>query len=113
MPDVSRTEIGRRIFNLQKEKNVEQVIEKIRTHMGSEWAGFSQDDQKVLKYILGETWVYLERDLWEKVSFSRITRIELLDIISIGRKSIGNEMNSRRAVEDVMAILLPGAGVSM
>lgn len=109
MPDVSRTEIGRRIFSLQKEKNVELAIEKIRQHLGSEWAGFSQDDLKVLKYMLGEVWVYLERDLWEKITFSSITRIELLDVISLGRKSRTKEMNERNAVEGVTAILLPVA----
>ena len=112
MPDVSRTEIGRRIFSLQKEKNVEQAIEKIRQHIGPEWASFSQDDLKALKHILGEIWVYLERDLWEKITFSRITRMELFDIISIGRKSLEKEMNDRKAVEDVTAILLLAAGKS-
>jgi len=107
MPDVSRTEIGRRIFSLQKEKNVERAIEKIRQHLGPEWGFFSQDDLKVLKYIIGETWVFSERDLWEKISFSSITRIELMDIISIGRKSLEKEMNERNAVENVAAILFP------
>ena len=110
MPDVSRTEIGRRIFSLQKEKNVEQVIEKIRKHMGPEWAGFSQDDLKVLKYMIGETWVYLDREFWEKVSYARITKVVLLDVISIGRKSLANEINRRKAVEDITDILLPGSG---
>lgn len=109
MPDISRTEIGRRMFSLQKEKNVELVIEKIRKHMGPDWSRLSQEDLHVLKYMIGEVWVYKDREFWESVPYSKITMVALLDIISLGRKSRSEEIDTRKAVEEVTAILLTGA----
>jgi hypothetical protein len=106
MPDVSRTEIGRRIFSLQKEKNVEQVIEKIRRNLGDEWKVFSQTDIELLKNILGDAWVFVERDVWEKITFSRLSRMDLFDLIVIGRESKEKEIDERTAVEKALKILM-------
>lgn len=106
MPDVSRTEIGRRIFSLQKEKNVEQVIEKIRRNLGDEWKVFSQTDIERLKNILGDAWVFVERDVWEKITFSRLSRMDLFDLIVIGRESKEQEIDERTAVEKALKILM-------
>lgn len=110
MADVSRTEIGRRMYSLQKEKNVERVIEKIRKQMGPDWAHFSPEDQKVLRYVIGEVWVYKDRDIWEMVQYPRITVITLLDLISIGRRSRSQEIDIRNTVEEVTRLLLSGSG---
>jgi len=110
MADVSRTEIGRRMYSLQKEKNVERVIEKIRKQMGPDWAHFSPEDQKVLRYVIGEVWVYKDRDIWEMVQYPRITVITLLDLISIGRRSLSQEIDIRNTVEEVTRLLLSGSG---
>jgi len=110
MAEVSRTEIGRRMYSLQKEKNVERVIEKVRKQLGSDWARISQEDQDVLKYMIGEVWVYRERDFWERVQYSRLTVKAILDIVSIGRKLISHESDPRKAVEDASEILRMGPG---
>jgi len=44
MPDVSRTEIGRRLFSLQKEKSIEQALEKIRKNLGEEMEGLLSEE---------------------------------------------------------------------
>lgn len=105
MPDVSRTEIGRRMFSLQKEKNVEQAIEKIRRNLGDEWKVFSQADIELLKNILGDAWVFAERDVWEKILFSRLSRMDLFDLIVIARGSQEKEIDERTAVEKAVKIL--------
>ncbi|OPX66210.1 MAG: hypothetical protein A4E37_02161 [Methanoregulaceae archaeon PtaB.Bin056] len=110
MPDVSRTEIGRRMYSLQKEKNVERVVERIRKQLGADWTHFSQEDQDLLKYVIGELWVYKEREFWDMVQYPRITVIAVLDIIAIGRKSLSHEIDTRKTVEEATAILLPHAG---
>ncbi|MCQ8894530.1 MAG: hypothetical protein NQU46_07890 [Methanolinea sp.] len=105
MPDVSRTEIGRRLFSLQKEKNIEQALEKIRKSLGDEWKEFSQEEIELLKHALGDAWVIIERDAWEKISFSRLTRRDLLDLVAIGRESRAKEIDQRAAVEKTSRIL--------
>ncbi len=106
MPDVSRTEIGRRIFSLQKEKNVEQAIEKIRRNLGEEWKVYSQADIELLKRILGDTWVFVERNVWEKISFAKLSRMDLLDLIAVGRELKDVEIDERTGVEKAVKILM-------
>ncbi|HOT03650.1 MAG TPA: hypothetical protein PK069_05675 [Methanolinea sp.] len=110
MADMSRTEIGRRMYSLQKEKNVERVIEKIRKQLGSDWVYISQEDQNVLKYVIGEVWVYRERDFWEMVQYTRLTVKAILDIVSIGRKLMSHESDPRKSVEEASEILRLGSG---
>jgi hypothetical protein len=109
MPEVSKTEIGRRFFKLQKEKSVEKAIEKIRQTLGPEWALFTHGDIEALKYVLGELWVYTDRDAWEKISFTRLTGLELREIIRIGKDGLDNVISGQVAVELSSAILLKSA----
>jgi len=68
MPDVSRTDIGRRMFQLQKEKAVEQVIEKIRQNIGSEWKTLPTADVHLLERLLQAAWVNTDKVAWERRS---------------------------------------------
>ena len=106
MPDVSRTEIGRRMFALQKEKHVELAIEKIRPSLGSDWARLTHRDIEMLKYILGGAWVSIDRQTWEKIAFSRMTYRNVMDLIAIGQDFHSNEMDQRTAVEKATKIML-------
>lgn len=105
MPDVSRTEIGRRLFSLQKEKSIEQALEKIRKNLGEEWRDFSQEEIDLLKHALGDAWVFIERDVWEKIAFSRLSRRDILDLIAIGRETREKEIDQRVAVEKASRVL--------
>jgi len=105
MPDVTNDERGRRIFQLHKERAVEAALEKIRLNPKSDWATFSQQDIKSLTSILGETWVSVERSTWEHCSFSRLTRKDLNEIISIGNDVKSERMREETAVNTVGTIL--------
>jgi hypothetical protein len=105
MPDVTNDERGRRIFQLHKERAVETALEKIRLNPKSDWATFSQQDIKSLTAILGETWVSLERNTWEQCSFSRLTRKDLNEIISIGNDVKSERMREETAINKVSTIL--------
>ena len=105
MPEVSKTEIGRRFYKLQKEKNVEKAIEKIRQSMGSEWSLYTHGDIEALKYILKECWVFMDRDTWDKISFTRLTGLDLRELISIGKNAAENTINEQKAVQMSEAIL--------
>jgi len=105
MPDVSRTEIGRRLFSLQKEKSIEQAIEKIRKNLGDEWKDFSAEEIELLKHALGDAWVFIERDVWEKIAFSRLLKRDVMDLVTIGRESQAKEIDQRVAMEKALRIL--------
>jgi len=105
MPDVTNDERGRRIFQLHKERAVEAALEKIRLNPKSDWATFSQQDIKSLTTMLGETWVSVERSTWEHCSFSRLTRKDLNEIISIGNDVKSERMREETAINTVSTIL--------
>ena len=105
MPEVTDDELGRKIFSLQKEKNVEEVIAKLRTHLGSEWTSIPGSDREILIDLLGEAWVGIERSDWEKYAFSRLTRNDLEAMITIGMNLKARKTGKEAAMNDLTAIL--------
>ena len=105
MPDVTSDERGRRIFQIHKERAVEAAIEKIRHNPGSKWSAFSPDEIKTLNFILGETWVSVGRQIWEHSSFTRLTRKDLEEIISIGNDVKSKKLREETAINKVSGIL--------
>jgi hypothetical protein len=105
MPEVTSDERGRRVFQIHKEKAAENAIEKIRKSLGLDWKVFSSSEVETLRYILGETWVSLERDTWERCAFSRMKRSQLETIIEIGKLVKKKEMREDTGVVMVSQIL--------
>ncbi len=105
MPDVSRAEIGRRIFILNKEKHAEMAIEKIRRNLGPEWNEFSLEEITLLRRFLGEAWVYTERSVWDKIAFSAVTVGDLTQIVGIGREIKENNVSVQEGIKGIVAIL--------
>jgi hypothetical protein len=99
MSEISKTEIGRRFFKMQKEKQVEKAIEKIRQAQGSEWACYSPGDIEALKQVLGEVWIFMERDSWDQVAFTRLSGIELREPIRYGRDVHDSVISGKSAAE--------------
>ena len=105
MPDISNDERGRRRFQIQKEQAVEKVIDRLRTALGPEFHAFTAADIENLKYILGETWVSMERETWERCSFSRLKRADVDYIARYGKQARSSQQAEQRAVEKVSAHL--------
>jgi hypothetical protein len=82
--------LGRRLFQIQKEKAVEDALEKIRHRMGTEWNSVSSSDSDVLKEILGEVWTSVDRHRWGTYSFSKLSKNDINSLITIG-----NEVKSK------------------
>jgi hypothetical protein len=106
MPEVSSDERGRRVFQIHKEKAAENAIEKIRKSLGLDWKIFSSSEVEMLRYLLGETWVSVDRDTWEKCAFSRMKRSQVETIIEIGKLVKKKEMREDSGVEMVSRILV-------
>jgi hypothetical protein len=106
MSEISKTEIGRRFFKMQKEKQVEKAIEKIRQAQGSDWALYSPGDIEALKQVLGEVWIFMERDTWDQVAFTRLSGIELRELIRYGRDVHDSVISGKSAAEKSIPILV-------
>lgn len=78
--------LGRRLFQIQKEKAVEDALEKIRHGMGREWDSFSPSDSEVLKEILGDCWTSIDRNRWGTYSFSKLSKHDVNSLITIGKE---------------------------
>jgi hypothetical protein len=78
--------LGRRLFQIQKEKAVEDALEKIRHRLGTEWNSVSASDSEVLKDILGDVWTSIDRKRWGTYRFSTVSVSEIRSLITLGKE---------------------------
>jgi hypothetical protein len=105
MPDVTDDERGRRVFQIHKEMAVETAMEKIRESMGQDWKLYSISDIDILKYMLGESWVSMDRQSWARCTFSRLIREDIDAIIKIGKEVKIRKLREGDAVREIGEIL--------
>lgn len=105
MPDVTEDERGRRVFQIHKEMAVETALEKIRQSVGQDWKLYSVSDIDLLKYMLGESWVSMDRSSWGRCTFSRLLREDLDAIIRIGKEVKNRKRMEGDAVREMNEIL--------
>jgi hypothetical protein len=77
--------LGRRLFQVQKEKAVEDALVKIRHRVGTEWNSIPASDSEILKDILGEVWTSIDRNRWGTYSFSKLSIKDINSLITIGK----------------------------
>jgi len=104
MSHTREEELGRRRFQLAKEQAVEKAVENIRHAPAAEWPSLCPADCKLLREILGEIWICLERGRWEQYSFSTLTRQDILALLACGAGTGGCTL-SCRTLEEMDAIL--------
>ena len=85
MTDVTDDNLGRRLFQIQKEKAVEDALEKIRRRTGTEWKAISTADNDILKEILGDLWTSIDRSRWGNYSFSKLSKEDIGALIAKGK----------------------------
>ena len=105
MPEVTKTEVGRRLFQVHREKGVETAIKKIHHGIGDDWKLLTEGDMKVLERMLGECWVYIDSREWENIAFSQLKYSDILHIIQIGNLGSRKDSTDTKAINDVTAIL--------
>ena len=108
MPDLSKTDIGRRMYQLHKEKGVEQVTEKIRESLGADWKTIPDADIRMLERLLGEAWVSFDNMLWEKIPFGRMNKEDVEHIIDIGRFLDLDKAPKTQVLAELEKVLLAG-----
>lgn len=106
MPDITKTDIGRRMYQLHKEKGVEKATEKIRESLGADWKTFSDADIRMLERLLGEAWVSFENTHWEKIPFGRMKKEDVDHVLDIGRFLDLDKAPKTRVLEQLEMVLL-------
>jgi hypothetical protein len=87
--------LGRRLFQVQKEKAVEEALEKIRRGLSDQWHSISSRDTELLKEVLGEVWTSIDRHRWGSYRFSKVSAEDLKSLIILGK-----EMKSHYSLTD-------------
>lgn len=100
-PDTTDEDIGRRAFQLRKEKATERALDRLRQGLKGDWGMFTQDDLEDLSWILGELWAFENRLDWEDLHFSKLTAEDTQKIISLGRALQENAQHSVETLETV------------
>jgi hypothetical protein len=85
MPEITDDNLGRRLFQIQKEKAVEDALEKIRRRTGNDFPLVSGTDNEALKEILGELWTSIDRSRWGRYSFSKLSKEDIGALIAQGK----------------------------
>ena len=105
MPDVTDEERGRRVFQIHKEMAVETALEKIRQSLGQDWKLYSVYDIDILKFMLGESWVSMDRQSWGRCTFSRLDREDIDAIVNIGKGVKNGKRMEGDAVREMSEII--------
>ncbi|WAC05180.1 MAG: hypothetical protein OS112_00715 [Methanoregula sp.] len=106
MPDVTQTEVGRRMYHLHREKRVEQAIKKIQHGVGPEWRSFTQDDIAILGHLLQCTWNVIDQKIWDDIPFAHTTRDTVQKILDYGKDVRPGKNPEPAAIEEIKKILM-------
>lgn len=87
------------------QKAVEDSVDKIRRNLEDEWTSLTSEDLLVLKGILGDVWVSIERTSWDNMVFSRLTKGDIEEIIRIGKEADTKKNVKTGAISEVQEIL--------
>jgi len=98
--------LGRRRYQLHRDKAVEQSLEKIRRAPDSGWEALSPEERAGLREVLAEVWENCERGRWQQFCFSTLTKADIPQLVVLG-----NDIKARHHMTDetkvaVEAILL-------
>jgi len=88
MSDIQSEELGRRRFQIRKEKAVEEACERIRRARKEVWESLSSEDRDALRAILGDTWTRTDNTQWASYAFSALSEKDIEIIIGLGKQAL-------------------------
>lgn len=98
--------LGRRRYLLERDKAVEEALEKVRRAPDSEWGALTSADRAMLRAVIAEVWDTSERSRWKQFCFSTLTRADILRIVALGDEIKTLHHLSDRTLATAEAILL-------
>jgi len=106
MPDVSQSEVGRRLYHVHREKRVERAIKKVKEGIGPEWRSFTQDEIQLLSHLLQCTWNVIDQKIWDDIPFGKLKKGDVQKILSFGEGVGPNKSPDKTVIEEIKKILL-------
>jgi hypothetical protein len=97
--------LGRRLFQVQKEKAVEEALEKMRRGLSAQWDSLSYTDSEILKEVLGEVWTSINRHRWGAYRFSKVSPEDLKSLIILGKEMKSQYSPTDEKISQLDAIL--------
>jgi len=110
-PDISRTEIGQRLYQVTKEKSAETACEKIRAHLGARWSEFDRSEVESLKRILGQAWTCVDAKTWDRIEFHNLSYDDVRKLFNTSRWSGTDLAAQKRCSDEALQILTPRVAV--
>jgi hypothetical protein len=98
--------LGRRRYLLERDKAVEEALEKVRRAPDSEWGALTSADRAMLRAVIAEVWDTSERSRWKQFCFSTLTREDILRMVALGDEIKTLHHLSDRTLATAEAILL-------
>ena len=85
VPDVSQTEIGRRLYHVHRDKRVEKAIKKLREHCGSHWKSLTEQEVRDLEYLLSGAWTSMDQKTWESIPFANMKKEDVAGLLRLAK----------------------------
>ena len=105
MPDVTQTEVGRRLYHVHREKMVEEAIKRIQQGLGPAWRSLKEEEVLLLGHLLQCTWNTVDQKKWAGIPFGRMTMEDLRKILSNGEGVSPGHNPEPSAVAEIKKIL--------
>lgn len=76
--------LGRRRYLLERDKAVEESLEKARRAPDSGWETLTSGQRAMFRAVIAEIWDSCERSRWKQFCFSTLSRADILELIALG-----------------------------
>lgn len=106
MPDVTRAEVGRRLYHVHREKRVEYAIKQIHQNLGPAWRSLKEEEIQILGHVLQCTGNTIDQKKWDGIPFGTM-RMETVRKILLFSEGVSAGQNpAPEAVAEIRKILL-------
>jgi hypothetical protein len=106
MPDISQAEIGRRMYHIHREKQVEQAIRLVQQGLGVEWRSLEGEEILILGHVLQCTWNTIDQKRWDAIPFGNMGIDTVRKILALGEGVSPGHNPSPDTVAEIKEILL-------
>jgi hypothetical protein len=106
VPDVTQTEIGRRLYHVHRDKRVENAIKKLRDHCGSHWKSLTEQEIRDLEYVLSGIWTSLDEKTWERIPFASLTKEDVSNLLRLAKGADLSKGIDAAVLEEAKKIVL-------
>jgi len=106
MSEITSEELGRRRFQVLRDKAAEQALEKIRKSVGEQGQSLSSDENSIIREILKEIWSGVDYPVWESFCFTKLSHEDLYSILAIAKNEKNRKEMIPKMAETLKKILL-------